>query len=219
MVMTDWWAEMNDEGGKPSMDNLAGMVRAQNDVFMVVPDTEEKMGNLKESLASGALTRGMLLRCAGNILKMLMRSPVMERSLGRISDEEKKASESALVESQTDFDLEYYKVDSYLELPGEKICTDRGESWTFGIIVRDPGTYRIALSASVKGGNLAQIPVSVFLNGGLKGSITLNGTEGKVVETEQSLGEIFFPNNYIRIYFAQSGMKIRCLKIWKEKGD
>lgn len=219
MVMTDWWAEMNDEGGKPSMDNLAGMVRAQNDVFMVVPDTEKKMGNLKESLASGVLTRGMLLRCAGNILKMIMRSPVMERSLGRISDEEKKASESALVESQTDFDLEYYKVDSYLELPGEKICTDRGESWTFGIIVRDPGTYRIALSASVKGGNLAQIPVSVFLNGGLKGSITLNGTEGKVVETEQSLGEIFFPNNYIRIYFAQSGMKIRCLKIWKEKGD
>ena len=48
MVMTDWWAEMNDEGGQPSVENLAEMVRAQNDVFMVVPDTEEKMGNLGE---------------------------------------------------------------------------------------------------------------------------------------------------------------------------
>lgn len=219
MVMTDWWAEMNDEGGQPSMDNLAGMVRAQNDVFMVVSDTEEKMGNLKESLASGALTRGMLLRCAGNILKMLMRSPVMERSLGRISDEEKAAAENASPEEQADFDLEYYKIDEYLELPGEKICTDRGESWTFGIIIRDPGVYRLTLTASAEGGELAQIPVSVFLNGALKGSITVNGTDGKVIEIDQSMGEIFFPNNYVRIYFAQSGMKIQNLKIWKEKGD
>ena len=60
----------------------------------------------------------MLLRCAENILKMLMRSPVMERSLGRISDEEKEAAENALPEEQVNFDLEYYKVDEYLELPG-----------------------------------------------------------------------------------------------------
>ena len=219
MVMTDWWAEMNDEGGQPSVENLAEMVRAQNDVFMAVPDTEEKMGNLKESLASGFLTRGMLLRCAGNVLKMLMRSPVMERALGRISDEEKAAAENALPEEQADFDLEYYKIDEYLELPGEKICTDRGESWTFGIIIRDPGVYRLTLTASAEGGELAQIPVSVFLNGALKGSITVNGTDGKVIEIDQSMGEIFFPNNYVRIYFAQSGMKIKSVKIWKEKGD
>lgn len=219
MVMTDWWAEINDEGGQPSTDHLAEMVRAQNDVFMVVPDTEEKMGNLKESLASGVLTRGMLLRCAGNILKMLMCSPVMERALGRISEEEKKASESILPEEQIDFDLKYYKVDEYLEIPGEKICTDRGKSWVFGIIIRDPGVYHLTLVVSAEGGELAQIPVSVFLNGGLKGSIAVNGTEGKVINIDQSLGEIFFPNNYMRIYFAQSGMKIQRLKIWKEKTD
>ena len=151
--------------------------------------------------------------------KMLMRSPVMERSLGRISDEEKEASSSVLPEEQIDFELKYYEVNEELEIPGTGICTDRGEAWVFGIIIRDPGIYHLTMKVSAEGGELAQIPVSVFLNGGLKGSITLNGTEGKVVETEQSLGEIFFPNNYIRIYFAQSGMKIRCLKIWKEKGD
>ena len=73
------------------------------------------------------------------------------------------------------------------------------------------------MAASAEGGKLAQIPVSVFLNGALKGSITVNGTDGKVIEMDQSLGEIFFPNNYVRIYFAQSGMKIQNLKIWKEK--
>ena len=210
---------MNDEGGQPSMDNLAGMVRAQNDVFMVVSDTEEKMGNLKESLASGALTRGMLLRCAGNILKMLMRSPVMERSLGRISDEEKEASSSVLPEEQIDFELKYYEVNEELEIPGTGICTDRGEAWVFGIIIRDPGIYHLTMKVSAEGGELAQIPVSVFMNGGLKGSVTVNGTNGNEIKIDQSLGEIFFPNNYIRIYFAQSGMRIQCLKIWKEKGD
>ena len=32
MVMTDWWADLNDEGGQPSTDNLAAMVRSQNAV-------------------------------------------------------------------------------------------------------------------------------------------------------------------------------------------
>ena len=41
---------------------------------------------------------------AGNVLqRLLMRSPVMERALGRISDEEKEASGNALPEEQADF--------------------------------------------------------------------------------------------------------------------
>ena len=47
LVMTDWWASMNDctEGGEGSIENVASMVRAQNDVYMVVPnDKAEQTG-------------------------------------------------------------------------------------------------------------------------------------------------------------------------------
>ncbi|MBR4993971.1 MAG: glycoside hydrolase family 3 protein, partial [Lachnospiraceae bacterium] len=38
MVMTDWWAKVNTEGTKPSVDNLADMVLSGNDVYMVIRD-------------------------------------------------------------------------------------------------------------------------------------------------------------------------------------
>ena len=38
IVMTDWWAKMNDvvEGGEESNQDTRDMVRSQNDVYMVV---------------------------------------------------------------------------------------------------------------------------------------------------------------------------------------
>lgn len=216
MVMTDWWAEINDEGGIPSDRNFAAMVEAQNDVFMVVPDTEKEMGNLMERMQEGTLTRGMLLRCARNILKMLMRSPVMERSLGRITEEEKQAYESMPKEERTDFDLEYYKVEKEKELPVRDICTDRGSSCVYGVRIKEPGVYHLILEVSAEAGVLAQIPVSIYLNGVLKGTVVISGTGGQWIREEQDLGYILFPNNYIRLYFAQSGMKIRMLKVQRE---
>lgn len=217
MVMTDWWAEMNEEGGEPSIQNLAAMVRAQNDVFMVVPDTEKHMGNLEESLAEGTLTRGMLARCAENILKMLMRSPAMLRMLGRISREEQEAYERLPGEDMADFDLIYHRVDGEITLPLDGICTDRGKSMVYGLTVAQPGAYRLTMEVRADAGKLAQIPVSVFLNGVSAGMITVGGTGGKWIKAELKLGRINFPSNYIRLYFAQSGMKIRSIRMWKEE--
>lgn len=213
MVMTDWWAEMNDEGEAPSAENYSAMVRAQNDLYMVTADTEKNMGNLKQDLASGKLTRGMLLRCAGNILGMLMRSPAMERVLGRITQEERDAYESMTPGEKADFDIVYHELKENLELSGEEICTDRGSSWVLGVVVPNPGNYILELDICAEGGEVAQIPVSVFVNGELKGTLTANGTGGRWIVMKMDLGEIFFRNNYIRLYFAQGGMKIRSLKV------
>lgn len=78
-VMTDWWAKSNDEGGEGSAYNLRAMVRSQNDVFMVCPDTLSQPHNLKASLADGTLTRGELQRCAANLLRYIMHSQAMAR--------------------------------------------------------------------------------------------------------------------------------------------
>ena len=216
LVMTDWWAEMNDEGEDPSIQNLAAMVRAQNDIYMVVPDTETHMGNLKERLEAGTLTRAELQRSAANILGALLKVPAMERILDRISDEEKEAYELLSEEERIDFDMPRHTVEGELVLPGGDLCTDRGHSEVFALDVRVPGNYRLNMKVSADGGKLAQVPVSVFLNGTLAGTITINGTGGEWIEVSQDLGDIVFPNVYMRLYFAQSGMKIEKLIIRKE---
>ena len=41
MGTTDWWAKMNEEGQEAAGNNTVPMVRAQNDVYMVVSDAEK----------------------------------------------------------------------------------------------------------------------------------------------------------------------------------
>lgn len=213
MVMTDWWADLNDEGGPASTDNLAAMVRSQNDVYMVTKDSLTNRDNLMESLKKGVLKRGALLRCAGNICRMLMKSPVMERTLGRMSEEEQLAGEVMAGEDKVDFDITYHKVDGSLTLDGTHIDTSKGKSVVYGILLDTFGSYTVRLKAKAEGGKLAQIPVSVFANGHLEGTVTINGTDGEWIEIEKTIGPLFGPHNYVRLYFAQGGMEIQTVTI------
>lgn len=62
IVMTDWWATMNDpvRGGEASRHNTAAMVRAQNDLYMVIGNNGAEVNagedNTLAALASGTLT-------------------------------------------------------------------------------------------------------------------------------------------------------------------
>ncbi len=91
-VMTDWWAKMNDcvQGGKGSIKKTSCMVRALNDVYMVVGnDSAEIDGNdddIKESLKNGSLTIAELQACAKNIIKFLTKSLVSERPLRSLNN-------------------------------------------------------------------------------------------------------------------------------------
>ncbi|MDO4323770.1 MAG: glycoside hydrolase family 3 C-terminal domain-containing protein [Lachnospiraceae bacterium] len=95
IVMTDWWAKMNnaEEGGPGSIQDTASMIKAQNDLYMVVNNYEAcKNGNRDntlERLREGWLTRGELQRCAMNICRFLMDAPVMERRQGDLHSVEK----------------------------------------------------------------------------------------------------------------------------------
>ncbi|WP_310605428.1 glycoside hydrolase family 3 protein, partial [Anaerosporobacter sp.] len=85
IVMTDWWAKMNDsiEAGEATITNTAAMVRAQNDLYMVVPNDGAEINasedNTVEAVAEGKLTVGELQRCAMNICDYLMHAPVFGR--------------------------------------------------------------------------------------------------------------------------------------------
>lgn len=219
LVMTDWWAEINDEGESPAMQNVAAMVRSQNDVYMVVQDSAKNSNgdNLEECLENGTLQRADLQRCAGNILNVLMRSAVMDRILNRFDKEELEAAETMAEDDKVDFDIVWYAFGEKLELDGKDIDTGKGKSFVCGFQTEGRYVHKLRFRAKVDASKLAQVSMSVFINGTLKRTFTLNGTDGEYVEMEQTLDVFFNPNNYFKLYFAESGMQID--KIWIERGE
>ena len=217
LVMTDWWAYVNEEGGPASIRNVAAMVRSQNDVYMVAQDAEKNSNedDLKESLKNGTLRRADLQRCTVNILKVLMRLPVMDRSLGRTSEEERAASEAMAEEDRVDFDIKWYELDEKLELDGRDIDTGKGKSFVCGLRVEEGSRYRVRFRAKIDASELAQVPMTVFANGILQRTLTFNGTEGRYVETELSMEPLMNSNSYLKLFFAESGMQID--KIFMER--
>lgn len=210
-VMTDWWADINDEGKAASIQNTAAMVRGQNDVYMVTQDSKQNANkdNLAESLQNGTLRRADLQQCAANVLKALMRSAVMDRSLGRLSREEQEAAEAAKEEAQTYLDIQWHPIKGKLELDGASIDTRKGKTWVCGLRTDgERGMYRIRFRVRIDASEIAQIPVSVFSNGTLQKTITLNGTGGAEVEIVQPIGVLLNRNNYLKLFFAESGMQI-----------
>lgn len=85
IVMTDWWATMNDpaRGGEASRHNTAAMIRAQNDLYMVVGNNGAEVNagedNTLAALATGELTLGELQRCAANILRFMLQTQAFKR--------------------------------------------------------------------------------------------------------------------------------------------
>ena len=210
LVMTDWWAKMNDEGEDGDTHNTTAMVRAQNDVYMVVSDAARNTGadNTMEGLKAGRITRGELLRSARNICSVLMRLPVMDRFLGRISEEELQEQREGAGEDAAILDLEYQKVDRDTALDISAIPTEQGAATTIGVELLNAGKYSIRIKAKCEGGELAQVPVSIFMNHGSVVTFTFNGSAGEWVTKEAQLGEFRFPHQYMKFYFAQSGLTL-----------
>ncbi|MFP4198768.1 MAG: glycoside hydrolase family 3 protein [Halanaerobium sp.] len=213
IVMTDWWARINEEGKKARKGNTIPMVRAQNDLYMVCENPEENSAqdNTLEGLKKGKITRGELQRNAANILKFIMNSAVMERELSG-PGEELAAAESADVPGNV---MEYYDLSELDTIDLSEVDTSKGESVVFGIIRDQKGIYKLKLEMKASGGEHAQVPVSLFLNNKLDSTITLNGTgEWKTLEKELNL---WSKNNYLKLYFAQSGIKLGKMTLEFEK--
>ena len=210
LVMTDWWAKMNDEGQDGDTRNTAAMVRGQNDVYMVVSDaaSNSAQDNTLEGLADGRITRGELLRSARNICSVLMRLPVMDRFLNRISEEELKEQRESAGEDAQFLDLKYQEVDRDTPLDISGISTEKGASSVLGVKLLHQGIYAIQIKARCDAGELAQVPMSIFMNHGVVITFTINGTQGEWVVRSSDLGEFRFPHQYLKFYFGQSGLKL-----------
>ena len=215
IVMTDWWAKINEEGGPGSKSQTVPMVRAQNDIYMVTADAtaNSNQDNTAEGLADGRLTRAQLTRNATNICRFLLRSVAMERLLGREKEECTELHSPVSTEGAGDsgqvlarLELPEPKLGEEVELPLEKLSTKKGTSAVYQLRFPRIGRYELVFRMSSTLGPLAQLPISVFMNNTLQQTVTINGTEGKVVEQTVTLAIRQDGEKYMKLYFGESGI-------------
>ena len=215
IVMTDWWAKINEEGESGSKSQTVPMVRAQNDIYMVTADaaSNSNKDNTAEGLADGRLTRAQLMRNAANICCFLLRSVAMERLLGREEEECTELHSPVSTEGAGDsgqvlarLELPEPKTGEEMELPLEKLSTKKGTGAVYQLRFTKIGRYELVFRMSSTLGPLAQLPISVFLNNTLQQTVTINGTEGKVVEQSVTLAIRQDGEKYMKLYFGESGI-------------
>ncbi|MCI7768490.1 MAG: glycoside hydrolase family 3 C-terminal domain-containing protein [Oscillospiraceae bacterium] len=214
-VMTDWWANINERGMDVDKSDFAAMARAQNDVYMVCADGGNNNDNTLSSLENGSLTRAELQRNAMNICSFLLSTHAMDRLCGT-ADEVEIVNRPDENGSDGSDNVTFYKIDGSLVIDGKDICTDRGCDFIFALDVADLGLYRFTLTGSSELSELAQIPVTVFSMGTPFVTFTWNGTGGLPVSFDGTTN-CFSRFTTIRVYFAQSGLKLHSIKI--EKAD
>ena len=217
IAMTDWWAKGGEECGPGDVGNVAAMVRAQNDLFMVTASAEDNSNhdNSLEALADGRVTRGEYQRSAANICRFIMGKPVFARYI-----EAGNEIDLRLAEEMDDEELAYDRmIDCRIGAEGRfavdpaEIDTARGASTMLSVSFRERGLYRLEMTVRAKSlGSLAQIPMSIYRDKALLKELTLTGadTEWRDVAIDMPPS---FSTFYLRLYFAQAGMEIRRFEI------
>lgn len=211
MVMTDWWAKMNDEGEEATKTNLAAMVRAQNDVYMVTADAVTYEDNIPAALASGKLTRGELVRNASNICNFLIDTPAMMRLNGTYLpvNHVNQPKELSLMPEE---DIKYYDVPDCVDIPLDEYSTEGNTAFTIGTHFEKEGDYRFILTATTEASELAQMSVTMRINTIILNIFTYQGCQPE--PTEQAAEYVVRgTTQYFEFFFSQSGVKLHNLRI------
>lgn len=164
VVMTDWWAAMNDvvEGGNDSLQKIRDMVRAQNDLYMIVNNAGSEINayddDAVESVQNGRLTIGELQRCAMNICNFLLNKVSHDVSLPPKAKSFKSLQEN---EVKTDI-IVLNNHTNRIELKKQKELT---------LKVVENGEYLIGAKMIWENGNYQQSTIQILINGELAGEI------------------------------------------------
>lgn len=202
IVMTDWWAVMNDvvHGGSPSVKYTNAMVRAQNDLYMVVNNYGAEINSLEdntiESLEKGSLTRGELQRSAINICEFIMRAPVFFR---------KQEIEEMVIEFKANPSLSSDQVQLLSENTSQVTPVVNGSTI---VDVDQSGLYRIIVNIMSPDTNLAQSACNVTLNDQLMTTIQTNGTDGRWIKQKLVKIELEAGLYELKFDFVKPGLQI-----------
>ncbi|GLX67183.1 glycoside hydrolase family 3 C-terminal domain-containing protein [Paenibacillus glycanilyticus] len=201
IVMTDWWAVMNDvvNGGTADRKFTNWMVRSQNDLYMVVSNYGAESNvwgdNTLESLENGTLTRGELQRSAMNICNFIMQAPIFRREL--VTEEKAERFEPGA-------DLSGTRPQSLDD--NAKVVFTAGEPAVMK--VESGGVYRMTVHLMSTEFAWAQSACNVLINGELMTTVQTNGTEGAWIR--QKLVKVELPAGLyeLKLDFVKPGMQI-----------
>ncbi len=216
IVMTDWWARGNEEGGVSDRRNFASMVRAQNDLYMVTRDAAANTNgdNLTESLRDGSLTRGQLLRCAANLCHVLVKLPVMARQEGKPLPVEEALDGEPALELETAVLVGEISLAGDTPLPAESLNARTGADYVYTLSSAESGKYQLEMTLrSGALSDLAQLPVFIFSDNRLKGSVTLTGADREWRQACVELGEISPEGLSLRLHFGENSLEVGGLRV------
>ena len=213
-VMTDWWAKSNYEGHQAEVQVKAPMVAAQNDIYMVVSDAKSNPENddVEEMLHAGKITVGELQRNAANILGFLLKSPSVLLLADRICEEELEAmntKEEDDVDAGSLVSIESDSVTQKIVIDGALLHPAKGKADVIAVTNEFMGDFTMKFTLKSDLGELAQLPVSVFLDNIHKMTVSVQGTNGKWVEESRILNMEFGHNHYIKFYYGADNLEIK----------
>ncbi|MDF2155183.1 glycoside hydrolase family 3 protein [Vibrio sp. CAU 1672] len=209
IVMTDWWAKMNDpiEAGKEDKTFTSFMLRAQNDLYMVVENDGAEcnvMGDdTLEALETGRLTLGELQRSAMNICRFIMSAPVMERPLTAYEPIRTFAPRPLAQDEMV------HPVENAIEL-ATKLDT------SVMVAVSEPGVYQVSGVMRYERDALAQSSCSLFLNDEFGMTLPIHGTDGVWINVE-GLQVKLAPGVYnLDVRFVKPGLELEKIVFTKQ---
>lgn len=204
IVMTDWWAMMNNtvEGGPADRKYTDQMIRAQNDLYMVVANDGAEVNvsqdNTLESIENVTLTIGELQRNAMNICSFLMKAPVFFRKQ-EFKEQIVYVPSNKYFTGNSDFSNDTDK----------KLYITKNLPLSF--TVTEAGIYRIIACMKSYGDSLAQATYKILINEQTGTTGQINGTNGNwcvkkltKVKLEEGMYEVKFDiTNEIEIEWVQ----------------
>ena len=219
IVMTDWWADINEEGQSPGKTNGGFMIRAQNDLYMVCsnPAASEVKSNILAALSEGVITRGQLVRSAANICRFVMGTAAMDRLL----HPERYAREAEQASVDTGFfpgDVEFVRIGDGDSLDLSGVCTEKGKEKLLSIQTPRQGRYWYTLTASSEASELAQMPITIFVGASPLATHVVHGTNGKLVALTGHI-DLTGTSSFIRLRFGQSGIRLHSIAFFDEKPE
>lgn len=210
MVMTDWWATMNDvaEGGAASGKRTGDMVRAQNDIFMVVSNNGAELNSNEDdtmdALAEGRLTVGELQRSAMNICGLLMKMPAFEH----FGKDAVAIPQMTAVEQPAGVEAQNLKENCRLKLRDVKDIWFKAEQeGVYGVVVKIMSPYS----------NRAQTVCKALLNDKELNTFQTNGTNGRWIYQKLLLIRMETGWYHLKLEFPKPGMEVAYMEFILEE--
>lgn len=182
------------------------MVRAQNDLYMVVNNFGAEVNsyddNQSQAIADGVLTIGELQLCAMNICRFLVDTKAMDRPIVTFEAKEVKAVESI------DTDVDIQSLDKPLSINSAK-----NKEVTFR--VDEDGEYGIIIFMRHDNNPVAQSLCKINMNGQNVTNLTLNGTFGRWIK-ERNINVKLHKGYYtLDLEFMKPGIEMDYIELIK----